>query len=468
MLKMPVKILCSLLLALSLTPCVHAAPLPPSVRAALQQAHIPLADIGVEVREANAHKPLISIHSTQAMNPASTMKLLTTYAGLELLGPAYTWKTEAWLDGKLEGGVLQGDLILKGYGDPKFTIEQFWLWLRELRGRGLREIHGNVIVDRSIFQLAPHDPAAFDHDPLRAYNVGPDALLLNFNAIRLHVIPNGEKVSVFAEPELAGVTLENRLTGVAQGDCANWDDAVSPQLNGATLLVQGTFPTACGERAEYVSLLPHSDYMNAVFRALWQELGGTLSGELREGVAPSSATLFATHYSPPLAELIRDINKFSNNVMARQLFLSLGMSTAVPASIARSEQDVRDWLAQKKLNFPELVLENGAGLSRTERISPHSMALLLQAAQSSPLQPEFEASLPIIGVDGTLKKRLHESAANSHAHLKTGSLEGVKTIAGYVQSRSGKQWIVVFFINHPNAAAGQRAQDALIEWVQQR
>jgi len=465
---MLVKIHYSLLLVFSLISCAHAASLPPPVLAALRQVHIPFGDIGVEVREATARKPLININGSRPMNPASTMKLLTTYAGLELLGPAYTWKTEAWLDGKLENGVLQGDLILKGYGDPKFTIEQFWLWMRELRSRGLREIHGNVILDHSAFQLAPHDPAAFDNDPVRAYNVGPDALLINFNAVRLHVIPHGDKISIFTEPELAGITPDNRLTGVAQGDCANWDDAISPQINGATLLVQGTFPTSCGERAKYFNLLPHSRYLGVVFRALWQELGGTISGELRDGATPNSAALFATHYSPPLAELIRDINKFSNNVMARQLFLSLGMSSTAPANIERSVQAVDDWLTEKQLDFPELVLENGAGLSRSERISPHSMALLLQTARNSPLQPEFEASLPIIGVDGTLKKRLHESAAAYHAHLKTGSLEGVKAIAGYVQSRSGKQWIVVFFINHANAAAGQRAQDALIEWVQQR
>lgn len=466
---MPLKYtLYGLLLVFSLIPGTYAASLPPSVLAALKQAHIPLANIGVEVREVNARKPLISANSALPMNPASTMKLLTTYAGLELLGPAYTWKTEAWLDGKLEGGVLQGDLVLKGYGDPKFTIEQFWLWLSELRGRGLREIHGNVLVDRSAFQLAPHDPAAFDHDPVRAYNVGPDALLLNFNAIHLHIIPHGEKIGILIEPELAGISLENRLTAVAQGDCANWDDAISTQLNGTTLLVQGTFPTACGEHAKYFSLLPHSRYLDSVFRALWQELGGTLSGGVRDGATPNSATLFATHNSAPLSELIRDINKFSNNVMARQLFLSLGMSSAAPATIAHSEQAVHDWLVQKNLDFPELVLENGAGLSRAERISPRSMALLLQAAQGSPLQPEFEASLPIIGIDGTLKKRLHESAATSHAHLKTGTLDGVKAVAGYVQSRTGKQWIMVFFINHPNASAGQRAQDALIEWVQQR
>ena len=233
------------------------------------------------------------------------------------------------------------------------------------------------------------------------------------------------------------------------------------------MLIQGTFPASCGERAKYFSPLTHSLYIDTVFRALWQELGGTFSGSVRDGATPNNARLFATHSSAPLSELIRDINKFSNNVMARQLFLSLSVSPSAPATIEHSEQTVHDWLVQKKLSFPELVLENGAGLSRAERISPHSMTLLLQTAQDSPLQSEFEASLPILGVDGTLKKRFRDSAVTRHAHLKTGTLDGVKTVAGYVQSRSGKQWIMVFFINSPNASAGQRAQDALIEWVQQ-
>lgn len=455
----------------------HGVSLPPPVLKALKQVQIPLSGIGVVVQEINARAPLISVNASQAMNPASTMKLLTTYAGLEMLGPAYNWKTEAYLNGKLEQGVLQGDLILKGYGDPKLTLEQFWLWLRELRSRGLREIKGNLVLDRTAFELAPYDSAAFDNEPIRPYNLGPDALLLNFNAVRLRFIPDGEKIKIINEPELAGITLDNRVTAAASAvesnvieaiDCSNWDDAISTQLDGATLRLQGTFPVSCGECEQHVCLLPPPQYVYAVFRTLWQEMGGEFNGELVEGVVPGSATLFATHNSAPLAELIRDINKYSNNVMARQLFLSLGSTADAPSSIARSELAIRNWLAQKKLRFPELVLENGAGLSRKERISPSNMALLLQTAQRSPLSAEFEASLPIIGVDGTLKKRLNDSVVASHAHLKTGSLDGVKAVAGYVQSRSGKQWLMVFLINHPNAAAGQQAQDALIEWVQAR
>lgn len=447
----------------------HAATLPPPVVKALQLAHIPLDSIGVEVREVNARTPLISVNAKQSMSPASTMKLLTTYAGLELLGPSYSWKTEAYLDGKLEQDVLYGDLILKGYGDPKLTLEKLWLWLYELRSRGLREIRGDLVLDRSVFQLAPHDPAKFDNEPMRPYNTGPDALLLNFNSVRLWFIPEGEKIKIISMPELAGISLDNRVTAATVPvNCSDWNDALSIQLQGDTLRVQGVFPVQCGERERHISLLSHPSYLYAVFRALWQEMGGVLQGTLREGTVTDGAILFATHNSAPLAELIRDINKFSNNVMARQLFLSLGGTPETPVSFTHSERAVRDWLTQKKLYFPELILENGAGLSRRERISPHSLALLLRSAQRSPFSTEFEASLPIAGVDGTLKKRLTDSEAANHAHLKTGSLEGVQAVAGYVQSRSGKQWILVFLINHPNAAAGQQAQNALIEWVQRR
>ncbi|MDD5181031.1 MAG: D-alanyl-D-alanine carboxypeptidase/D-alanyl-D-alanine-endopeptidase [Gallionellaceae bacterium] len=463
----PVKFLCSLLPAFFLIAGAQADPLPPSVLAALQQAHIPLSGTGIVVREVNARTPLISINANQPMNPASTMKLLTTYAGLELLGPAYAWKTEAYIDGKLDNGVLQGNLILKGYGDPKFTLEQFWLWLRELRARGLREIRGDLVLDRSFFDLPAHDPAAFDNDPVRAYNVGPDALLLNFNTLRLRYVPDGNKLKVITEPALEGVTLDNQLAPPPPGSgCDGWDDAIRVQPNGDSVLLQGGYPGECGEREQNLSVVPHTRYVAALFRTLWQELGGTLQGKSGEGMVSGSAKLFSTHNSPPLSEIIRDINKFSNNVMARQLFLTLGATPNSAASLPRSSQAMQNWLARKELAFPELVLENGAGLSRNERISPQHLAQLLQSAAASPLSAELTASLPILGVDGSVKKRLKESTSAGHAHLKTGTLEGVKTVAGYVQTNSGKQYIVVFLINHPNAAAGQRAQDDLIEWIQ--
>ncbi|TXT26739.1 MAG: D-alanyl-D-alanine carboxypeptidase / D-alanyl-D-alanine-endopeptidase [Gallionellaceae bacterium] len=467
------KFFIALFFIFSLLAGAQAAPLPPRVLAELKKAHIPASAVGVVVREIKAGAPLIAVNAKLPMNPASTMKLLTTYAGLELLGPAYTWKTEAWLDGKLEQGVLQGDLVLKGYGDPKFTIEQFWLWLRELRARGLREIRGDLVLDRSYFELPAHDPAAFDNDPVRAYNVGPDALLLNFNTLRLRYLPDGDALKVISEPDLNGVTLDNRLVpqvapGSTKGGCDNWDDAIRVQPDGDSVILQGGYPSVCGEREQNLSVMPHPRYVAALFRTLWQELGGALQGGAREGVAGAGAQLLSTHPSAPLSEVIRDINKFSNNVMARQLFLTLGAADGATASLPRSIEATREWLRGKGLDFPELVLENGAGLSRAERISPQHLAQLLQSAATGPLSAELVASLPILGVDGSAKKRLRDSPATGHAHLKTGTLEGVKTIAGYVRSHAGREWVLVFFINHPNAKLGQAAQDALIEWVQRR
>ena len=453
----------------------HAVALPATVLQSLKQAGIPVDGVAIEVRRTDARRPLLNLNADRPMNPASTMKLLTTYAALDLLGPAYSWKTEAWLEGELKDGVLHGNLVLKGYGDPKLTLEQFWLWLRELRARGLHEIRGDLVLDRSFFELPPHDSAAFDNDPVRAYNVGPDALLLNFNALRLRYLPDAGGMRVISEPPLDGVRLDNRLMpqsapAASKNNCDNWDDGILVQPDGDSVVLQGGYPGECGEREQHLSVMPHTRYVEAVFRALWQELGGTLKGKQREGVVGADARLFSTHYSEPLSAVIRDINKFSNNVMARQVFLTLGAvaQEGASSSLERSTQAMQDWLRKQKLDFPELVLENGAGLSRSERISAAHLAQLLQHAAAHPLGAEFEASLPILGVDGSVKKRLRESPAASHAHLKTGTLEGVKTIAGYVRTQGGREWVVVFLINHPNAKYGQAAQDALIEWVQRQ
>jgi serine-type D-Ala-D-Ala carboxypeptidase/endopeptidase (penicillin-binding protein 4) len=488
------------LLALCLIANANAAPLPEAVLQELKKANIPQSAIAVEVIEVGKQKPLIDINARRTMSPASTMKLLTTYAALDLLGPAYTWKTEAWLDGELKDGVLNGNLILKGYGDPKFTIEQFWLWLSELRARGLREIRGDLVLDRSYYDLPPFDPGEFDDDPLRAYNVGPDALLINFNTLRLRYMPDGIGLKVVTEPPLDGVTLDNRLTPNNETvNCNNWHNLFSVQPNDDSIMLQGDYPVGCGEREQNLSVMPHTRYVGAVFRAVWKELGGTLQGKEIEGTLVGNATLFSTHLSEPLSAVIRDINKFSNNVMTRQLFLTLGESvplasdsdplpeniqtqsgvSALPLfpaqtehkrhmNIERSMLVMQAWMERNSLHFPEVVLENGAGLSRKERISAAHMAQLLQHAANHPLSAELQASLPILGVDGTVKKRLTDSPAASHAHLKTGTLDGVKAIAGYVKSKSGREWIVVFFINHPYARHGQDAQDALIEWVQKK
>lgn len=463
------RFLRTLLLTFGLIANAHAANVPPSVLVALKQAQIPLSSVGIEVREVNARSPLIALNAETPMNPASVMKLLTTYAGLELLGPAYTWKTEASLGGQLDSnGVLHGDLILKGTGDPKLSLEQLWLWLRELRNRGLRDIEGDLVLDRSAFDLPPHDPAAFDNDPLRPYNGGADALLLNGSVLTLRLVPQGNAVALLDEPKLAGLVPENRLRLVNRANCGAWDDAIQVTVADGKLTLKGDYPAICGERNFYLSPLPPRNYVYATFKALWQELGGSLRGKLRDGLVPANATLFSTHTSPPLTEVIRDTNKFSNNVMARQLLLSLSLKEGAPASVAASSSVIRDWLRSAGMAMPELVLENGAGLSRLERISPQHLAQLLQHASSSRFRAEFESSLPIVGLDGTLRKRYQDHALAGHAHLKSGSLSEARAVAGFLQSRSGKQWILVCIVNQPGAAASQPAFEALLDWLHEQ
>ena len=463
-----------LLVLVLATKLASAQSLPASVEQALKRAQIPLSGVAAYVQGVDSTKPLVAHNAAQAMNPASTIKLLTTYAALELLGPAYTWKTEAYAGGSLQGDVLQGDLILKGYGDPKLTLEKFWLLLRRLRALGLREIRGDLVLDRSYFEAAEYDPAKFDAEPLRAYNVGPDALLLNFKAVRFQFVPEADRefVTVIAEPKPAGLEFAASVRAT-DGACGDWRAGIKAdfQTNGGSAKASftGSMPAACGERYWNASLLAQPNYVYGVFRQLWEELGGTLAGGWKDGAVPADARLLATGESASNAELARDINKFSNNVMARQLFLTLGAKVLkLPGRNDRSAQVVRSWLAEKKLDFPELVLENGSGLSRQERISAEHMGRLLLEAWRSAVMPELMSSLPLVAYDGTMRRRLRFESIAGQAHIKTGSLSDARTLAGYVLDQRGQRRVVVLFINHANAAAGQPAQDALLQWVYER
>lgn len=449
--------------------------LPAPVAQALKAAGVSQTSVAIVVREADARMSRVSFNADKPMNPASVMKLVTTYAALELLGPAYVWKTEAYALGPIHDGVLEGDLALKGYGDPKLGFEQFWLLLRQLRDKGLREIRGDLLLDRSHFEAIAHDPARFDGEPLRPYNVGPDALLVNYKAIRLAFIPDASKktLAVSAEPAPPQLDLVN-LVKLGEGACGSaWYEGIRMDLaeTGAVarLILTGSYPAACGEKFRNVSVMSHPQFVAGVFRQLWGELGGKFSGGLREGVVPAQARLLARGDSPALAEVVRDINKFSNNVMARQLYLTLGTESAKrPARSEDAEAAIRAWLAQKELRMPELIIENGAGLSRLDRISAESLGRLLAAAFASPVMPEFIASLPLAGVDGTMRKRMTNNGVAGQAHVKTGYLEGIRAIAGYVLDRRGKRTIVIFMVNHPDAAASKAAQDALLACVYER
>ena len=452
-----------------------ASDLPAPVAQALKSAGIPVAATAVWVKEVDAATPRLAVNARAALNPASTMKLVTTFAALDLLGPAYAWKTEAFASGPLDDGVLTGDLYLRGGGDPKLTYDQFERLLRQIRAHGIREIRGDLVLDRSAFAISAADPARFDAQPMRPYNVAPDALLVNFKAVTLQLIPDpaNKRLIVSMEPAPTNLDLVSQVTLGNGNGCGDWKERLRADVfsRGPTtrLVLTGTFPQSCGEQRWNIAVQEHPQFVLGVFLQLWAELGGSLTGGVRDGLVPAAARAIGVLPSPALAEVVRDINKFSNNVMARQLFLTLGMEAGHrPASAEDSDAAIRSWLDARGLDVPELVLENGSGLSRRERISAEGLGRLLQAAWRSSVMPELMASLPVTATDGTMKKRLKQNGVAGQAHIKTGSLEGVRSIAGYVLDKSGRRWIVVFFINHANAGAAQPAQDALLQWVYER
>ena len=393
------------------------------------------------------------INADVSVNPASTMKLITTYAALELLGPTYQWKTEFYADGPLKDGVINGNLYLKGGGDPKLNMEKLWLLMRDLRANGVQKITGDLVLDRSHF-IQPQLPVFDDDgkDDNKPFLVTPDSLLVNLKAVRMITRAEDGKVSVMMEPPLTNVRIDNRIKYLGKGKCVG-DVRFNPvtEFDGTTLVVTGQLNEGCNTQS-YLSLLDHAGYAAGAVRAIWQELGGSIMGKDRTGDVPKSATLLARAFSPDLTEIIRDINKYSNNTMARQLLLSLGAefrNSADGDDAKAAQRVIRQWLAKKGITASHLVMENGSGLSRAERVSAREMAAILQTAWKGPYAAEFISSLPIVGMDGTMRKRLKRSPVYGEGHIKTGTLNTVRAIAGFSRDAKGDTWAVVAILNDP-------------------
>jgi len=459
-----------LLLTLLTSFCAQAE-LPDSVAEALKKAGIPQQNVAVYVRAVESNSPILSQNADRAMNPASVMKIVTTNAALDLLTPAYRWKTEIYRDGNLANWQLQGNLIIKGYGDPSFKAQDFWRLLIGLRQAGVKKISGDLIIDKSYFAVA-RAGESFDSEKWRAYNALPSAFLVNGRNTSFKFTAGDEAVNITQEFELPEVVIVNRMKRV-KGSCGDWRSRmtydVQPEQDKAVVTFSGSYAADCGERFLELSLFEDEKYAFFTFKKLWRELGGEFNGALKLQKTPASAVKVLEQSSEPLGSIVRDINKWSNNVMAKQLLLTVGAEKAgAPATEAKGISTVQAWLTANGLKFSELVIENGSGLSRVERISAEHLGQLLVHAYNSPVMPEMMASLPILSLDGTIKQRLKGSQSDGRAHLKTGSINGVSAIAGYVLDANSHRHVLVMLVNHANAAASKSAQDALIEWAHQQ
>ncbi len=454
-----IKSLRPLLLASLLVPLafpVSAAPvntaLTPNVEKALKNSKLPVSALSLVMIPLNGPGTPTVFNADVSVNPASTMKLVTTYAALEMLGPNHQWKTEFYTDGTLSGGILRGNLYLKGGGDPKLNMEKLWLLMRDLRANGVQQVTGDLVLDRSFFNQ-PQLPQFNDdgNDDNKPFLVKPDAAMVNLKALRFVARNDSGRVLVSVEPPIASIRIENTVKAINSKQCTGGVryNPVTQADGSVTVTVAGQLGDGCSSQT-YLSLLDHATYTAGAVRAIWQELGGSIQGRDLQGAVPKDAKVLARAFSPDLAEIIRDINKYSNNTMAQQLFLSLGAKyrTSADSDDAMAAQRVvRQWLAKKGITAPHLVMENGSGLSRAERVSAREMANMLQAAWHSPYSAEFVSSMPIAGMDGTMRKRLKTTEMRGEAHVKTGTLNTVRAIAGFSRDNNGNTWAVVAILN---------------------
>ncbi len=454
-----------------------ASSLPSDVRSALQRTGLPESSLSIWVASANETTPMLSHLADTPRLMASVMKVITTGTALRLLGPNFSWRTDMAMRGTLDAqGVLQGDVLILASGDPSLDGTRLLAWLQQWREAGLRDIRGQILVDDRLFTLPPYDPAAFDGEPLKPYNAGPRAWLLAHGAVSLQAqadAANPGWARVVLSPALQGVRVDAKVRLDTQAACGDWRSALRVSWQADAVQVQGHYPAACGMQSWPLLWTENTpgDHSNRVLAGAWASLGGTLAGPIGRAPWPEpAAPVFSSWSSPPLSEVIRDINKFSNNVMARQLFLTLGRlrsdGTLGNASTLEQARAVTTAHVQQSTHGAcdgaALQLDNGAGLSRQESATAKCLGSWLSTWWQDPLMPEMLASLPIAGVDGTAKRM---QAAVGRAHIKTGSLDNVVALAGMVQTPDGQRRIVVGVINHPQAEQGKPVLQALLNWA---
>jgi serine-type D-Ala-D-Ala carboxypeptidase/endopeptidase (penicillin-binding protein 4) len=464
----------ALALMLIMPACAWAATnaaVPAAVTQVVAAQRLPPSAVSFVIIDPDSGRLVLSQNPDTPRSPASTIKVVTTFAALDLLGPAYTWHTRASTRGTLHDGVLDGDLILQGGGDPYMTLERWWTFARALRAKGLKAIDGDIIIDNTAFSLPPEDPGEFDGRPNRSYNVVPDALMVNFQSIEFRVLPDAGagRIDVIASPTPVNLSIENHVR-FAPGRCSGTAGRVDFKVATADwdrVIFSGALSPQCAERSFTRVLLQPATYAFGTFVELWRESGGEFSGRLRIEAAPADGQPLLSFDSLSLGEIIRLTNKFSSNLMARHLLLTMGEErSGAPATLEKGAAAIAEWGRERGLDLQGMDIDNGSGLSRITHISVLQMAEILRAACRSRFAPEFLASLPLAGIDGTLRSRMKTTPAGA-VRLKTGHIDGVSGVAGYVTTGSGKTYVLVSLVNHSRAdiGAGEPVHAALVAWM---
>jgi D-alanyl-D-alanine carboxypeptidase/D-alanyl-D-alanine-endopeptidase (penicillin-binding protein 4) len=456
------------------TALLPAQILPVEVVTELERAQIPLDAVAVVVQKMEGGEQLIQHRADAPMNPASVMKLITTFAALDVLGSSWRWRTPVWVTERLhftleENGVLRGNIYIKGVGDPSLGVEQVRQLLRRLRELGVQQIVGDIVLDQSSFAEPGRTAADFDGEFLRPYNVQARALMLNQRSVTYTFTPRPDKgvAEVSVEPELLNVRVDAQVP-LHDGACQDWRDSLKADfMQMGKVTFKGKYSVRCGAQNWTVAYPYPQAYDAMLIQSIWQQEGGGLTGMVKEGKAPSGKPTFEWE-SPTLAEAVKAINTFSNNTMAQQLFLTLPRASLAAESDTTDEHRAGIWLhnwlksygRKARLPAPIIQLENGSGLSRQQKISAGTLAALLLSAWTHLEKEVFIDSLAKLGMPGTLR---NFPLKTNFAQLKTGSLRDVAALAGYVWNEAGKRWVVVVIVNHPRAAMARSAWVRLLE-----
>lgn len=465
--------------SLAMLACSHTSQIPPqtvlqSVQQQLQHADLPPDALAFVAYPLDAPDKKISYQAEKAMQPASTMKLITSIVALEQLGPGFRGKTQL-LSYETAQEKMTQPLVLKGLGDMDFTLQELWYLLQQAYDQGIRQVPA-IEIDRSWFNPTRLELTTlpFDETPREYYNLLPDALFLQRNMLGIRLQSGSTGVTGQLYPAVQGLELVTSEVNLTQASCDSWYPhpqqlAFRRQPDRVQLVLQGDFPENCQKR-DYLQLINRVDFSRLLIQQLWQQISGQVSVTVIEQSAPKASVLLAEHHSRTLAEVLRDINKSSDNAITRQLYLSLGAQQGATTKLTAqlSEAQIRNFISSLALDHSTLTLENGSGLSRTERISPDLMAALLQHAYRAEYQAELVSSMPLAGVDGTLKRRLTQPQTQGKARLKTGTLRNVVALAGFVTDQSGQIWVVAAFVNHAKAGRGRPVLDHLIEQLTQQ
>ncbi|MBI3126396.1 MAG: D-alanyl-D-alanine carboxypeptidase/D-alanyl-D-alanine-endopeptidase [Candidatus Tectomicrobia bacterium] len=428
-------------------------------RAIARQCQRP-GSVSVHVRSLTAGETLFSHEAREKRIPASNLKLATTAAALARLGPDYTFPTDVYSDGAFRGPLLAGNLYFKGYGDPFLVQERVRELAHELRARGLRRVKGDLVADETYFDSERFGKGWHAEGSLRPYQAPHGALSFNFNVIWVIVTPGqnpGEPARVRLDAPAETVRLEGGIeTGPRNGRPAV---QFSRHLSGGLdrIRVGGTVPAGGSQVTYPVTISDPAMYAAGAFALFLKEAGILLEGRIRRGSTPADAELLARTLSRPLGELVRDVNKISNNFMAEQILKTLGAEEhGLPGTAEKGVRAVRDFLVSVGVPADGFELADGSGLSRLNRFSAEGLVALLEGVHRDfRLRPEFEASLAVVGVDGTVRKKLQRTGSVRRVRVKSGLLDGVQSLSGYGLADNG-ELIAFAIISNDSACHAER------------